>query len=268
MSGDGSRSGAHWADGTAIDLVLFDLDDTLLDHRTAVERGIASHVTDGPHRIADIDLESATRRWHELEHRHYHRYLAGELTMAGQRRARAADFVTEFHRAPADDAAADAWFDAYFERYRTSWVLFEDALRSLDALTASGAQLGLITNGDEDYQRVKLDRLGLSDRFLSPVFSGAEGVSKPDPAIFTTALARHGVDPSRAVYIGDRLRTDAIGAARAGLHGVWLTRGEVDASALGHGDAAPSPAQIDAEVAAAGVRRVSSLDEFTALLLG
>jgi putative hydrolase of the HAD superfamily len=33
-----------------------------------------------------------------------------------------------------------------------------------------------------------------------------------------------GASPAEAAYIGDRLVTDAIGAARAGLTGVWLNR--------------------------------------------
>lgn len=256
--------------GETPELVLFDLDDTLLDHRTAVDRGLELHLSDGEHRMDGIELSEASVRWEQLEHRHYHRYLSGELTMAGQRRARAVDFVSEYRARPTDDEA-DAWFDAYFERYRSSWVLFDDTVPTLDALDAAGIGYGLITNGDEDYQRVKLDRLGLSERFDRPVFSGAEGVAKPDPAIFRTALQRHDVAADRAVYIGDRLRTDAIGAASAGLRGVWLNRdAAAGAAALGHGGAAgataPTPAMVEAERLAAGVDRVASLPEFLQLL--
>ncbi|MGO3885062.1 MAG: HAD family hydrolase [Mycetocola sp.] len=253
--------------GDGVSLVLFDLDDTLLDHRSAVERGLLSHITDGPHRISGVDAQRAIGHWHELEHRHYHRYLSGELSMIEQRRARAVDFVSEFRSAPTD-AEADGWFDAYFERYRTSWTLFDDAIPTLDALDEAGYRIGLITNGEEDYQRVKLNRLGLSDRFEHPVFSGAEGVAKPDRVIFDRAVERYGVAPENAIYVGDRLRTDAIGAAQAGLTGVWLTRGAVDAAALGHGDGDVTDEQIADEVSAAGVHRVSSLTEFTAALLG
>jgi putative hydrolase of the HAD superfamily len=49
-------------------------------------------------------------------------------------------------------------------------------------------------------------------------------VAKPDARIFELAARHLGVEPSQACYVGDRLHTDAIGAARAGLLGVWIDR--------------------------------------------
>jgi putative hydrolase of the HAD superfamily len=78
---------------------------------------------------------------------------------------------------------------------------------------------------------------------------------KPDPAIFVHACEVFGVAPADAAYIGDRLRTDAIGAANAGLTGVWLNRtGTV-----------PS-AQDAADARAAGVLEIAALAELPALL--
>ena len=64
-----------------VDAVLFDVDDTLIDHRSAVRTGFLSHLA----RAAPaVDPESAYAHWHELEQRHYDRYLSGELTWQGQ----------------------------------------------------------------------------------------------------------------------------------------------------------------------------------------
>ena len=69
------------------------------------------------------------------------------------------------------------------------------------------------------------------------ICSGELGFTKPDPRIFLLACAEAGVDPADAVMVGDRLRTDALGAVDAGLAGgVWF-------DALGDGDA-PLPAGI------------------------
>ena len=62
------------------------------------------------------------------------------------------------------------------------------------------------------------------------------------------------VAASDAAYVGDRLHTDAIGAARAGLRGVWLDR---------HGLATPAQR---AEAAAEGIPLIRSLAELPALL--
>jgi putative hydrolase of the HAD superfamily len=204
-------------------VVLFDLDDTLFAHRKAVDDGIVDYVRKlgAPYRLADAASEVAA--WYELEERHYHSYLGGHLDYEGQRMARAIDFAAR-HGVALDEAAASAWFASYFEHYMNNWVLHEDALPCLDALRSAGLRLGLITNGDEAFQLRKLARLKLTDRFEHIVTSGALGITKPDARIFEHACAQFGVAPASAAYVGDRLATDAIGAARAGLTGVWLDR--------------------------------------------
>lgn len=215
-------------------IVLFDLDDTLMAHREAVAAGIVLHMRerayDAPGIRADPagdPVTAAQRLWHELEEQHYHEYLAGRLSFEGQRRARARDFALA-HGEELDDLAAGAWFDRYFERYRDSWGVHADALPALDRLEAElpGVRLGIITNGEPDFQTAKLERLGLTRRFAHVVASGAVGVTKPDPEIFRIAVDRFATEHpvSAAAYVGDRLATDAIGAARAGLLGVWVNR--------------------------------------------
>lgn len=205
-------------------IVLFDLDDTLMAHRRAVADGILRHMRE---RAYVGDTAAAQRLWHELEERHYHSYLAGELSFEGQRRARARDFALA-HGETLDSLDAGAWFDRYFERYRDAWSLHDDALPALDELESAlpGVRLGIITNGEPDLQRAKLDRLGVLDRFVHVIASGAIGVTKPDRGIFDVARERFAADATveRAAYVGDRLRTDAIGAADAGFDGVWVDR--------------------------------------------
>ncbi|MEI5585193.1 MULTISPECIES: HAD family hydrolase [unclassified Agromyces] len=245
--------------GGARPVVLFDLDDTLMAHREAVARGIELHLRE---REYGDDVAAGQALWHELEERHYHAYLAGELTFEGQRRARAADFALA-HGDEIDDQAAGDWFARYFERYRDSWSLHDDVEPALDALEAAlpGVRFGIITNGEPEFQLAKLVRLGLEvghpGRIEHLVASGAEGVTKPDRRIFEVALDRFaaGAPVSRAAYVGDRLRTDAIGAARAGLVGVWLNRPGVR----------PTGTE-GTEAAAAGVLEIRTLAELPDLL--
>lgn len=205
-------------------VVLFDLDDTLMAHRAAVVAGITLHMRELAY---TGDVAAASGLWHDLEEQHYHSYLAGRLTFEGQRRARARDFAIA-HGDELDELAAGAWFDRYFERYRESWSLHDDALPALDTLARSlpHARFGVITNGELDFQLAKLERLGIRDRFEHVIASGDVGVTKPDAGIFRMALERFGAGAvaPRAAYIGDRFETDAVGAAEAGLIGVWLNR--------------------------------------------
>jgi putative hydrolase of the HAD superfamily len=222
-----------------ISVVLFDLDDTLFAHGGAVAAGIVAYTGD----------PAAGERWHALEETHYHRYLAGELDYQGQRRARARGFV-----APREltDAEADEFFAGYSQLYREAWQLHADALPCLDALAS--LRLGLITNGDATSQAAKIAGLGITDRFEHVVASGALGFAKPDPRIFLHAASVFGVSPSEALYVGDRLQTDALGAAAAGLTGVWLDRAGT-----------ATPADL-AAAAASGVRVIPSLAALPALV--
>src|SRR5262249_50245840 len=94
----------------------------------------------------------------------------------------------------------------------------------LQALRAAGLKLGVITNSDPGHQRRKLASVGLADAFDVLVISGELGVGKPSPAIFEHACQALSVEPAAALHIGDRLDLDALAAAAAGLHGVWLDR--------------------------------------------
>jgi len=84
-----------------------------------------------------------------------------------------------------------------------------------------GHRLGVVSNftGNLDPCLVELD---LRRCFEVVADSGVVGVSKPDPRIFTDALARLGVAPGRAWMVGDNFETDIRPAAALGLATCWL----------------------------------------------
>lgn len=203
----------------SVEVVLFDLDDTLFAHRAAVDAAIVAHLE-----AAGLDTADAVARWHELEELHYPRYLAGELGFFEQRRIRVRELAAPLGVDLSDDGDADAWYEAYFGEYVRAWSLHDDALPCLDALAARGIRVGIITNGELDFQTDKLTAVALAERMEHVIASGDVGVAKPDRRIFELAVRRFGVAPDRAAYVGDRLQTDAIGARDAGLLGIWLDR--------------------------------------------
>jgi putative hydrolase of the HAD superfamily len=236
-----------------IRVTLFDLDDTLFAHRSAVATGVAAHRRAHGGLLGAADEASELTRWHNLEEQHYLRYLEGELGFVEQRRVRARAFVEPFGIDLADDAIADDWFDRYLVEYQRAWKLHDDALPCLDRLDAAGIRIGIITNGDAAFQGAKLDGVGLTSRIEHVIASGSLGFTKPDPRIFEHACEVFGVTAPEALYVGDRLRTDAIGAAAAGLLGVWLDR------------ARSGTTEELAEASAFGARVIASLDELPAL---
>ena len=236
-----------------IRVVLFDLDDTLFAHREAVEAGVAAYREVLGGEIVAAPAADEIARWNALEESQYHRYLAGDLSYLEQRRERSRRFVAPFG-VVLSDAEAEAWFDAYRAHYENHWALHPDALACLRMLRERGTAIGLITNGDLAFQTSKIVAVGLTSHLEHVIASGEVGVAKPDPAIFELAAARFGVPVAAACYVGDRFRTDALGAAAAGMFGVWLDR---------HGVAT---ADERAEASAAGVAVIRSLDELAGLL--
>jgi 2-haloacid dehalogenase len=89
----------------------------------------------------------------------------------------------------------------------------------VEELDRAGVPLFAITNfSAEFWEPFRVREAALFDRFRDIVVSGAERVVKPDPAIFSLALARFGLKPGEALFVDDRAENVAAGEA-AGLIG-------------------------------------------------
>jgi putative hydrolase of the HAD superfamily len=197
--------------------VLFDVDDTLVDHLGA-ERKAAVALLRRFHDRFEVSDDEFVTLWHRAAERHFTAFNAGLCSYQEQRRRR----IREFFGADLSDNAADKHFEIYHDAYRANWALFADVLPCLDAL--SGETLAIVSNNGTAATLQKLDVVGITARFAAIVTPETAGVSKPDPAIFRAACERLGVSPSACVYIGDMLDKDARAAQAAGLTGVWLNR--------------------------------------------
>jgi putative hydrolase of the HAD superfamily len=100
---------------------------------------------------------------------------------------------------------------------------YPDAPPALDALRGRGARLVCVSNWDCSLAEV-LKRCGLGEALDGVVTSAEAGARKPDPAIFTPALAMVGVEPAEAVHVGDTVDEDVKGARAAGIRGLHLDR--------------------------------------------
>ncbi|RCG28987.1 HAD family hydrolase [Sphaerisporangium album] len=217
--------------------LLFDLDGTLIDHDAAASLALAETLATTPDVPSDLNREHAARRWTELERHAMDRYAAGELTFPGQRRLRIVSLAAELGLGAWDDTRADVWFATYLRHYEAAWRLFPDVRPMLDTLIERQphVRLGVLTNGDSEQQRHKLRAVGLAADLPHVIISSEVGAAKPSPVIFERAADLLGLPPGRIAYVGDRLRTDALAATKAGMHGIWLTR---------HGEPAPPPVSV------------------------
>ena len=209
----GSRS------GVPVRGVLFDLDDTLVDHRGAADRGVRTWL-----RGLGLDepVEEHVERWFALEAFHYERWQRGEVSFLEQRRARVRAFLPGWDLA--DDAIADDTFAGYLACYRAAWSAFRDAGDALRRALGSGLAVGILTNGHQPAQEEKVRRTGLSSYGVPVLASSSLPAAKPDVRAFEAACAEIGVEPEGCVMVGDSLHHDVRGALAAGLAAVLVDR--------------------------------------------
>lgn len=207
------------------DVIFFDLDGTLVDHRSAVFETIGRIVEAAPH--AAVPPAELVASWWALEARHMREYLAGECSFAEHHRRRVRSFLPMLGEpVPGSPDLLDAWIaERYLTAFEESWQSYPDVQPCLEALKRlpGGPRLAVLTNGDPGQQRAKLARFGLLDYFEAVLTPTELGAAKP--AAYTAACRLMGTDPARAVNVGDMLESDVYAAGRAGLTGIWLDRG-------------------------------------------
>jgi putative hydrolase of the HAD superfamily len=102
------------------------------------------------------------------------------------------------------------------------------ALDGLKRLAQLDAKLAIVSNSDgsveEQLRRSQICQIGegLGVPVLAIVDSHLVRVAKPAAAIFRHALDPIGVEPERALYVGDTVRYDVAGARAAGLRPVHM----------------------------------------------
>jgi len=105
------------------------------------------------------------------------------------------------------------------------WHVEQDAALTLETLGEKGYRLGLISNaGDDADVQTLVDNANLRDYFDLIITSAAEGIRKPSAHIFHKMLNYWGIEPAQATMVGDTLSADILGARKAGLYSIWITR--------------------------------------------
>jgi putative hydrolase of the HAD superfamily len=197
--------------------VLFDLDDTLFDHRGSARAA-----------LAEVHRRHAGGSAFEIFERHHariledlhHDVLAGRRTLDDARRERFRR-VFEAVGIALSDADTERVAAAYRAGYVPSWRPVPGAADLVAAVRAH-ARIGVVSNNLIEETRDKLAFCELAALVDVVVVSGDEGIAKPDPRIFEITLDRLGVTAQDAVMVGDSWAADITGASRAGIRAIWF----------------------------------------------
>jgi HAD superfamily hydrolase (TIGR01549 family) len=210
-----------------LDLVLFDLDDTLHDdtfaYQSAAEE-VAREVA-AEHGIDALALKAAYIAQAEG---FWERLTADVLSV------KLATIRANLWQTALDEVGAGAHpglarrsaerYNAYRAKY---YALFPGAVELLRALRERGKKLGIVTNGLSETHREKIALLRVSEFFDAIFLADEVGMVKPDPLLFAHACRTLGGSPAHGAMVGDRYERDVRGAIEAGMYTVWLNvRGE------------------------------------------
>lgn len=192
--------------------VLFDLDDTLYPYRRFVLSGFA---TVSQHLQARYGVRSADA----------FRVLSAEFRR-GRRGCELQACLERF-------ALPQSLVPTLVQLIRAHKPMLRLPMGTCEVLETlrSDWRIGIVTNGLPSTQARKLDVLGLRSLVDVVVYASEHGggLGKPDPEPFEAALIRLGVEPGRAVFVGDSEECDVRGAVAVGLHTVRVSpRGSLD----------------------------------------
>jgi putative hydrolase of the HAD superfamily len=200
-----------------LDAVLFDWGDTLMQFAYDPELVAAGHraglAAIGGEELTDV--AGLTEHFRERYEPFF--WVPGtveEIEYPGLIRQLLADFGITV-----DDSRLGRFLEAEHAAWDPARRLAGDTHALLESLRDRGLKLGLVSNAFDPGWLLQrdLEQMGLAQRLDFAVFSSEVGKRKPHPEIFRRALDSLGVEPERALFVGDRLYEDVRGAGELGM---------------------------------------------------
>jgi FMN phosphatase YigB (HAD superfamily)/carbamoylphosphate synthase large subunit len=188
--------------------IVFDLDDTLVDHKLWMYQKIEAvyQAVFFQHSGRDVFLTAAAQLIDEGVRADLIDRLLKELKLTPDLRENA------------------------IEAYRAAIVpdtpLFPDVAATLQALKAAGFPLAILTDNPPATQKAKIEHAPTLNCFDAVVYARQCGAEKPDAHGFLRVSQALCIAPESLVMIGDNYFRDGIGAVRAGYAHALIVRRE------------------------------------------
>ncbi|HEX5315593.1 MAG TPA: HAD family hydrolase, partial [Candidatus Kapabacteria bacterium] len=167
--------------------VLFDLDDTLYDHRHSSRSALAVLQKKLPAVLGMVSLDELERVNLSILNEIHIEVLSGTIDVESARRKRFSQLLLQYDFTLTEEQLAEV-SSVYREAYQQSWRASIGAVELLTALREKGLKIGIISNNLVEEQMEKLRVCNLLDHIDSLTISEEAGIAKPDPQIFRIAL--------------------------------------------------------------------------------
>ena len=208
-----------------IKAILFDLDRTLLDSKTAEFNAICKFKKMF-NELDKINEEELANMWAKIASENYDKYLNKQISYDDLKIVRMKEIFLHYDIKISNEEAIER-FNVYSELYKKCWGLFDDAIEVLEKLK-NNYKLAIVTNGNSINQREKIRNTGLQKYFSEIIISSEVGFAKPSKEIFEIACKKLNVKSAQCVMVGDKFDVDIKGALDAKIKPIWLNKGTKD----------------------------------------
>jgi len=198
--------------------IYFDLDDTLLDHKSA-EKSALGDIHEHFDCFRQTSPDNLIDTYHRVNSRQWKLYGEGEITREQLQRNR---FEQTLEELGLDGSRYSEIGTKYMSFYRNHWEWIQGAEAAFHSIRKS-FETGILTNGFSETQKAKFERFDLYSHASRLVISEDVGHLKPDPRIFEHATALTGYAADDILYIGDSYNSDVIGGTSFGWKVAWYT---------------------------------------------
>lgn len=201
---------------------FLDLDNTLWDFDGNAEEAL--HVLFERHHLklkSGFEAHQFVTLYKSINATFWARYEKGEIDKQHLRTER---FIETFRQMgiPEDEHPEDIW-NEYLTICPVMTRLIPGAMDFLK-MVARNAQVGIITNGFEETQKLKIKNSGMQEYIQLLVTSETIGIPKPQIGIFEAAAQKANVELTDCLYIGDNLVADVQGALSACIPVLWFNQ--------------------------------------------
>lgn len=203
--------------------IYFDLDDTLLDHRSA-EAAALKDLHQHFSLFEGISPDKLIDVYHEVNSKQWTLYSQGDVSREDLQRNR---FEQTLQKLGLDDSRYKEVGDYYMQCYRNHWQWIDGAEEAYREVLKN-YPVGILTNGFAETQKLKFEKFDLHNSADHVVVSEEVGVLKPHPKVFEHATELAGVAAGEILYVGDSFTSDIEGGSQFGWNTAWYTNnGEV-----------------------------------------
>jgi putative hydrolase of the HAD superfamily len=198
--------------------IYFDLDDTLLDHKSAEKKALGDI-----HEHFDCFNGSTSEElfevYRKINSKQWKLYSEGKVDREQLQRNR---FQLTLNELGIGGNNYSEIGSQYMKFYRNHWEWITGAEAAFQSIR-SKFNTGILTNGFSETQKAKFERFDLYSKVSHLVISEDVGHLKPHPKIFEHATDVTGLSPGEILYIGDSYNSDVIGGTSFGWNVAWFT---------------------------------------------